>query len=414
MVTAGRTIWECVPVTQTPRAVVFGLTAMLGAGVLAGFAPAAALAGWWFIPALLLSAAAALCSAFSTADQARALPGIGGGYGYIRNQLGHWPGRLGASAYLLGRFAIGAAIALTFGAYVFPDRPLTAATGLVVCTVLLLGFRWAPAMSWVATTVVLGSLALVVVSCFSIAPPQTVTVSGNPNEIVGVAALMFVAFTGFERVTTRPVPVPRVVVPLIVFGSLAVYLAVALALHRQLGTSRLSLSPAPLRDALVAADAAALVPLVQVGAAVAAVSTLYFVLAGTRRTMTAMVENGDLPTSLSRAPRALDVLAGAAVVVTALLLPVGSALAVGACATLFYYAFTNASARILLQDERTWPMRTACLGLGLSVLLAMSVPVQALLITLVGLAVGTGLFGLGQVRRSPRTPATSGSHTPRG
>ncbi|GLZ36178.1 hypothetical protein Lesp02_83650 [Lentzea sp. NBRC 105346] len=393
--------------TQTPRAIVLGLSAMLGAGVFAGFAPAAALAGWWFVPALLLSAAAALCSAFSTADQSRALPETTG-YGFIRNQLGPWSARLGASGYLLGRFAMAAAIATMFGAYVLPESPATAAVLLITGTVLLTatGFRWTPALSWAAAIFVVVVLALVVVSCFSIAPPQAVTTTGNTRELVGVGALLFAAFLGFERITVDSglsERTLRIAIPVTIGGALAVYLAVGVGVHRQLGTDRLALSPAPLRDALAAADAAALIPLVQAAAAVAAVSTLYFVLSGTRRTMTAMVEHGDLPRPLGRAPRAVDVLAGAAMIVAALLMPLGLALGVAACASLFYYAFTNASARILLQDERTWPMRTACLGLGLSVLLAMSVPVPALLTTLAGLAVGTALFGLPAVVRRPRT-----------
>ena len=59
-----------------------------------------------------------------------------------------------------------------------------------------------------------------------------------------------------------------------------------------------------------------------------------------------------------------------------------------------------ASARVLLQEDRTWPMRTACLGLGLSVLLAMSAPAEALLITGVALGLGTALLGLGRVRQA--------------
>ncbi len=77
----------------------------------------------------------------------------------------------------------------------------------------------------------------------------------------------------------------------------------------------------------------------------------------------------------------------------------GTALAVGACGTAFYYGFTNASARVLLQEDRTWPMRTACLGLGLSVLLAMSAPTEALVVTAAALALGTGLTALGRLRQ---------------
>jgi APA family basic amino acid/polyamine antiporter len=224
---------------------------------------------------------------------------------------------------------------------------------------------------------------------------------------------LFAAFLGFERVTA-PTGEPaqswrtlRLAVPITIVAALGVYLAVGVAVTRQLGIDRLGLSTAPLRDAMVAADAGALMPLVQAGAAVAAFAAMHFLLAGTRRTMTAMVEYGDLPTALSRAPKTVEVLAAAAAVITLLLMPFDLALGVAACGMLFYYAFTNASARILLQDENSsWPMRNACLGLGISVLLAMSVPVPALLTTLVGLAVGTGIFGLisrtGTMRPSPQ------------
>ncbi|HEX9335152.1 MAG TPA: amino acid permease, partial [Pseudonocardiaceae bacterium] len=49
---------------------------------------------------------------------------------------------------------------------------------------------------------------------------------------------------------------------------------------------------------------------------------------------------------------------------------------------LFYYAFTNASARLLSRDERLWPTRTACFGLGFSVLLGMTMPPLDLVIAL--------------------------------
>ncbi|SEQ66630.1 basic amino acid/polyamine antiporter, APA family [Lentzea xinjiangensis] len=391
--------------THTPRDIVatvaLGLPAVLGAGVFAGFAPAAGLAGWWVLPALAVSALAALCSAFSTADQSRAYPDIGGGYGYVRAQLGVWPARLTASAHLLGRFAMAAAVASMFGAYVVPDQPVAGALALVVATALLgaAGFRFTTGVSVLVTVVVLGVLALVVASSFAIEPVPSAGEAGTASELVGVAGVMFMAFAGFERITAphrgeRPhsPAVLRFAIPILIGLSFAVYLAVGAGVLRQLGSARLALSPAPLRDALVAADASALVPLVQIAAAVAGVAVLHFVLASAHRTVTGLAEDGDLPTRLR--PGAISLVLVAASALAVVLLPVGLALGTAACATLFYYAFTNASARVLLQNDRTWPMRTACLGLGLSVLLAMSTPVPALLISLAGLGAGTGLIGL--------------------
>ncbi|MGW6446948.1 amino acid permease [Lentzea sp. NPDC055074] len=399
--------------THTPREIVttvaLGLPAVLGAGVFAGFAPAASLAGWWALPALAISAVAALCSAFSTADQSRAYPDVGGGYGYVRAQLGVWPARMTASAHLLGRCAMAAAVALMFGAYVVPDRPMAGALALVVTTALLgaAGFRFTAGVSTAVSVVVLVVLALVVAASFSIAPVPAAGEAGTVNELVGVAGLMFMAFAGFERVTAphrgekpRSVAALKVAIPVLIGLSFVVYLAVGAGVFRQLGSARLALSPAPLRDALVAADSAALVPLVQIAAAVAGVAALHFVLASAHRTLTGLTEDGDLPTRLKSGALTLVVVVAAALAV--FLMPMATALGVAACGTLFYYAFTNASARVLLQNDRTWPMRTACLGLGLSVLLAMSLPIPAMLLTIAGLGIGTGLIGLTSALRGKR------------
>ncbi|WNV83521.1 APC family permease [Umezawaea sp. Da 62-37] len=392
-------------------AVVLGLTSTIGAGVFLGLAPAASISGRWFVPAAAIAALAALCSAFSTADQARGHPHAGGGYGYIRAQLGPWPARMGASAYLLGRAGVAAAVAGMAATYAFPENRMLVALLVLACGGVLsaTGVRLGTGALRVAAAVVVVVLVLVVAVCFGVAPPPAPAVlpgSDDFTAFMGAAAVLFVAFTGFERVTApfRDDPVHSVrtqrwAVPLLLALVLGLTLAVAAAVRYQLGAARLALSPAPLRDALLAADGGWLVPLVQLGALVAALSVLTSVFAGSRRALGAMAAAGDVPGRLApvrggREPWQVDVLAGVAASIVLLLAPPATALAIGACGTLFYYAFTNASARLLLQEERTWPMRTACFGLGLSVLLAMSSPVDALVTTFATMAIGTVLLGL--------------------
>jgi APA family basic amino acid/polyamine antiporter len=258
---------------------------------------------------------------------------------------------------------------------------------------------------WLVAATVFAVLVLVVLTCFGVAPPPAPAAppaDGDFTAFMGVAAVMFVAFSGFERITAplRGDPVHsartlKVAIPLLIGLALGTTLAVAAAVQHQLGSARLALSSAPLRDALLAADGGWLVPLVQFGAVVAALAVLVPVLGGLRRTLGALASNGDLPTRLAGGRGTwLDVLGGASVAVVLLLVPPAAALAIGGCAILFYYAFTNASARVLLQEDRAWSMRTACLGLGLSVLLAMSAPVAALVTTVVVMGVGTALLGL--------------------
>jgi basic amino acid/polyamine antiporter, APA family len=99
----------------TPDAVVLGLAAMLGTGVFAVWAPAAAAAGSWLPLAVLLAGVIALCNAVSTADLAAAYPESGAGYVYGRHRLGPAAGRLAGVAFLTGKSASAAAAAGVFG-----------------------------------------------------------------------------------------------------------------------------------------------------------------------------------------------------------------------------------------------------------------------------------------------------------
>ena len=80
--------------------------------------------------------------------------------------------------------------------------------------------------------------------------------------------------------------------------------------------------------------------------------------------------------------------------VLALLLDPVTAMLTACCCLLVYYALTNAGVRVLLTKSRNWPMRAACLGMALSVVLLMSLPVHALLTTLAVVVVCPLLSGL--------------------
>ncbi|MEV0200486.1 amino acid permease [Nonomuraea sp. NPDC050691] len=114
----------------TGDAVVVGLSAMIGAGVFAAFAPAAAAAGPWLLAALALAAVVAYCNATSSARLAALYPESGGTYVYGRRRLGPFWGYLAGWGFTVGKTASCAAMALTFGAYVAP--------GLSVAVVVLL------------------------------------------------------------------------------------------------------------------------------------------------------------------------------------------------------------------------------------------------------------------------------------
>jgi APA family basic amino acid/polyamine antiporter len=75
----GTVSWSVQRRLGTTDAVVLGLAAMLGTGVFAVWAPAAAAAGPWLLLAVVLAGVVAACNAASTADLAVAHPESGGG-----------------------------------------------------------------------------------------------------------------------------------------------------------------------------------------------------------------------------------------------------------------------------------------------------------------------------------------------
>jgi APA family basic amino acid/polyamine antiporter len=109
----------------TADAVTVGLGSMIGAGVFAVFAPAARAAGGWLLVGLVVAAVVAYCNATSSARLAARHPESGGTYVYGRERLGPFWGYLAGWAFVVGKTASCAAMALTFAAYAAPgyERP---------------------------------------------------------------------------------------------------------------------------------------------------------------------------------------------------------------------------------------------------------------------------------------------------
>lgn len=391
---------------------------MLGAGLFLGLAPAAGLAGAWLLLAIPLAGVAAGCCALSTADQSAAYRGPGAAYACVRSKLGPGPGRIAASTYLVGQVAAMAAVAGAIGRYLPAPAPITATLAILLVVVAAtagLRIRGGAAWLWLGLTAVV--LALVVSVCWAIAPVTTAASAvhaspggGAPGQglagVTAAAGTMFFAFLGFERVTAPAEERDRYGRPavrrglVVMFGAAtAVLLIVGASVLHQVAAVRLALSPAPMTHALRAADAAGITALVGVGAALAMAPVLLGALESFRSTALAVVRDGDLPAPLGRGaddrtPYRLDLAGGAAAAGLALLIEPEQAITLAACCLLVHYAFANAGARVLLVDDRTWRMRLACLGVGLSVMLAMSMPVPAMLGALLAAVAGPVLTGV--------------------
>lgn len=373
------------------------LGGMLGAGVVTGLGSAAAAAGWWLFAGLPLAALLAACVAVVSAEQADAFPGPGATYACVRSKLGVVPARMCASTHVAGSVAAMAALARSVESYLGPAVPPGVASIVILLAVLAstAGLRIRGGAAWLWLGLVLVVLGVVVAACLAVAPAGSTSATAVGGDhavgITGAAGVLFFAFLGFERVTAptserdryerRAARAGVLVACVAVTGVLAL---VGSALLRQLGPARLALSPAPVRDALGAAAASDLGPLVGTAVAVAMLPALLAALETSRSTPLAAVRDGELPASLARiggsgTPFVLDLVLGGSAAILAFFASPAGAMAFASCCLLVHHAFAGAAGRVLLLDGPRWLRWSSCLGMALAVLLAMSMPVAALL-----------------------------------
>ncbi|WP_420824854.1 APC family permease [Streptomyces coryli] len=399
----------------TGDAVVIGLGSMIGAGIFAALAPAAgaAVSGAGLLVGLGVAAVVAYCNATSSARLAALYPASGGTYVYGRERLGDFWGYLAGWAFVVGKTASCAAMALTVGAYAWPEQRQAVAVAAVVALTAV-NYRGVQKSAWltrVIVAVVLAVLVAVVVSALvggaADAGRLTAGSGASPHGVLQAAALLFFAFAGYARIATLGEEVrdpgrtiPRAI-PLALGLTLVVYACVAGAVLAVLGPDRLADATAPLADAARASGAEWLAPVVRVGAAVAALGALLGLILGISRTTLAMARDRHLPGGLAAVhprfavPHRAELAVGAVVAVVAATVDVRGAIGFSSFGVLVYYAIANASAWTLGAEEGRPPRAIPVVGLVGCVVLAFALPGTSI-------AVGAGVLGLGAVAYAVR------------
>lgn len=369
-------------------AVVVGLGSMLGAGVFAVVSPAAAAAGPWLLAGLAIAALVAWCNATSSAALAARHPQSGGAYVYGRQRLGPAWGVLAGAAFIVGKTASCAAMAITFAAYAAPDarRPAALAVVAAVLVLNLGGVTRTVAATRVLVAFVLAVLVLVVLIGLVDGSPSLDRLDGelDVGGVLESAGLLFFAFAGYARIATLgeevrdpATTIPRAI-PLALGAVVAVYAVVLTTALLVAGDDALASSIAPLT--LVAPSAAGVV---RVGAAVASLGVLVALLAGVGRTAFAMAADGVLPRRLAGVnrrgvPAAAEIAVALGVATLVLAGGLRGTVGLSSACVLTYYAVANAAALRLRPDERIWPRSLAVAGLGGCALLAVVVAVRTL------------------------------------
>lgn len=389
--------------------VVIGLGSMVGAGIFAALAPAAAAAGSWLLLALGIAAVVAYCNATSSARLAALYPVSGGTYVYGRERLGEFWGYLAGWGFVVGKTASCAAMALTVGSYAWPEHARVVAVGAVVAITAInyVGVQKSALATRVIVAIVLAVLAVVVAVCFAGKHDGATVLADRigPRGVLEAAGLLFFAFAGYARIATlgEEVREPRRTIPRaigIALGlALVVYAVVAVAVLTVLGSGGLAGVSDPLARAVTAAGAPGLAPVVRVGAVVAAAGSLLALVLGVSRTTLAMARDRHLPPALAAVhpkfgvPHRAELTVGVIVAVVAASADIRSAIGFSSFAVLVYYLIANLSANTLTAAENRPARAIPIVGaLGCAVV-ALSLPLPSVLAGAAVLAVGALAYG---------------------
>ncbi|GAA1470589.1 APC family permease [Microbacterium thalassium] len=396
-------------------AVFIGLGSMIGAGVFAAFAPAAAAAGTGLIAGLAIAAVVAFGNATSSAQLAAAHPTSGGTYAYGRAELGPWWGFFAGWGFVVGKIASSAAMALTFAAYAAPagwERSVAIAAVAALTAVNGFGVTRTAAAARVIVVAVLLSLAVAVAAIGSTPRADRwlnadALWSDGWYGILQSAGLLFFAFAGYARIATMGEEVrdpsrtiPRAIV-LAFTGALVVYATVGVSLLASLGPEATAASTEPIADAVAASGWAWAEPVVRVGAAAASLGALLALIAGIGRTTFAMARERDLPSFLSavhprrHVPHRAEIAVGGVVIALVALVDLRGAIGFSSFGVLLYYFVANVAAFRQRPDRRRYPRALQLIGAAGCVVLCATLPWQAVV-------AGVAVFAVGAVYRAVR------------
>ncbi len=368
---------------------------MIGAGVFAAFGPAAKAAGTGLLIGLAIAALIAYCNATASAQLAAVYPTSGGTYVYGRERLGPWWGFTAGWGFVVGKTASCAAMALTFASYAIPGPSWLQRNVAVVGVLALTALNYRGVTKTVALTRILVTVTLialvVLVAGISIGGGASsdnlggigALGSGGLYGILQSAGLLFFAFAGYARIATMGEEVrdPQRTIPKAIPIALAIvvviYLVIAVAALLAAGPARLASSPAPLAEAVRAAGAPGLIPVVRIGAAFASLGALLALIAGVGRTSLAMARNRDLLVWLAavhpryRVPHHAETALAVIVSILVMTTDLRGVIGFSSFGVLIYYGIANASALTQPTDQRRWPRGLHAIGLiGCAVLVA--------------------------------------------
>ena len=382
-------------------AVVIGLASMLGAGVFVVFASAYQISKNLIFVAIAVAALVAMLNSAGIYQLARQVDRPGGVYAYSRVYLNSGWSFLSGFAFVFGKIASIAAIALVFQKYVFPLNPFWPSVAAIALLTLInvLGINRTALVATILSVTTVGYFLTVSAlglqspnhlasEAFAISPENSFT-----SVAVG-AGVVFFAFAGYARVATLGDEVrdskrniPRAIV--ISLGLvLAIYLALAWVLLNGLG-QKLEVTQTPVADLFQSLTGNAwITPTV---AALASLGSMLALLAGVSRTAASMAEDRELPSVFKlrnrfNSPWVAEVIIAAGAIALTAIGEIVWVIGFSSFSVLFYYSVGHLCAMAQPKSERLVPRWLNVLGLLLCAMLALS-------FGLVTFAVSVGILG---------------------
>jgi APA family basic amino acid/polyamine antiporter len=229
--------------------------------------------------------------------------------------------------------------------------------------------------------------------------------------ILQSAGLLFFAFAGYARIATlgeevrNPArSIPRAIVVALSIA-VALYSLIAVTLLRAFEPHNLAGLSAPLVHLVAQSPWGWAAPVVQVGAAVAALGALLALVAGVGRTVLAMARNGDAPKWLAavhpvyKVPHHAEIVLAGVMCVLVLTLDVRAAIGFSSFGVLLYYFIANAAALTQTRGNRRYPRVLAVVGGVSCLVLVATLPAPSIIGGLIVLLGGV-LYRVARLRSS--------------
>lgn len=404
-----------------------GIGAIIGSGIFIVVGIVAGVAGPALILSILIAGAISVFSAVSIAELSCYMPVEGGTYVYAQRLISPLVGFIGGWIWIFSNIFVGAAVSTGFALYFTafaPAIPVRVIAVAVCCVFIAINYAGIdPLTTLNEIFVVLKILILaffIIVGVWFIDGGNYVPVApSGAGGILGGAALMFFAFTGFARISivAEEVRDPVQTIPRSIFLALGIstviYLGVGFVAVGLSGSSALAASGAPLATAMAYTGIPWASPVVTLGALIATASVLLTTILGISRIAYAMAREGDLPSLFSSlhprfcTPGKAILISGAGIILAILFADLVLMVAVSTFAMLLYYLIANLAAVRVPPDQRKFPAAIPRLGALTCVGLAAFLSPQSWFVGIVGTCAGLLVYQLSRGRHRRHGPKPS-------